>query len=297
MATLYTHQSSNIRKTWMLMFGFVLIIGLLGALLSWYFQSNSLFILMMAISLTMTIASFWFSDKIVTAVAGAKPISKQDNEELYRLVENLCIAAGLPTPRIYLINDPSPNAFATGRDPNHAIVAVTSGLLKIMDKQELEGVLAHELSHIGNRDMLIATVAAVLAGVITIMVDIMFRTRFFHSGGGRKRGGGLVLLLLFVAMVLAPFAAMLIRLAVSRSRETMADASGALLTRYPEGLANALEKIARAAIPLKNANNMTAHLYISDPMAQERKTSLISRLFMTHPPVEERIRLLKQMSV
>ncbi len=280
------------------MFAFIGIIALLGWLLSLYFESYSLFAIMMGVSIVMTISSYWFSDSIVTAVAGAKPVSRSDNEELFRLVENLSIGAGLPTPRIYIINDAAPNAFATGRDPKHAVVAVTAGLLQILDKQELEGVLAHELSHIGNRDMLVATVAAVLAGIITMIVDLMFRVRWYGGGGGGRRGGsGLVALLLLVALILAPIAAMLIRLAVSRSRETLADASGALLTRYPEGLARALEKIGSSRIPLVHANNMTAHLYISDPLAKERKTSFVEALFMTHPPVEERVKMLRQMSV
>ncbi len=282
----------------MLMFAFIGIIALLGWLLSLYFESYSVFVIMMGISIVMTISSYWFSDSIVTAIAGAKPVSRSDNEQLYRLVENLSIGAGLPTPRIYIINDAAPNAFATGRDPKHAVVAVTTGLLQILDKQELEGVLAHELSHIGNRDMLVATVAAVLAGIITMIVDLMFRVRWYGGGGGGRRGGsGIVALLLLVALILAPIAAMLIRMAVSRSRETLADASGALLTRYPEGLARALEKIGSSRIPLAHANNMTAHLYISDPLAKERKTSFIEALFLTHPPVEERIKMLRQMSV
>ena len=298
MATLYTHRSANIRKTFILMSGFIVILAALGWLLSLYFEEVSIFYIVMFISIGMTVISYWFSDKIVTSVAGAKPISQQDNQELYRIVENLSIAAGLPTPRIYIINDPSPNAFATGRDPKHAIVAVTTGLLQIMEKQELEGVLAHELSHIGNRDILVATVAAVLAGVITMLVDLMFRSRIIGGiGGDRKRGGAIILVLLIVAAVLAPLAAMLIRFAVSRSRESLADSSGALLTRYPEGLARALEKISASNIQLKHANDMTASLYISDPMREERKTSFIAKMFLTHPPIEERIKLLRQMSI
>ncbi len=302
MATLYTHKSANIRKTWILMSGFVLIIGLLGWLTSLYFEEISIFYIFMIVSIFMTIISYWFSDRIITSVAGAKPISQQDNQELYRIVENLAIGAGLPTPKIYIINDPSPNAFATGRDPKHSIVAVTTGLLQILDKSELEGVLAHELSHIGNRDMLVSTVAAVLAGVITIIVDLMFRSRILNSlglpgQGGRRKGGGIVLLLLLVAAILAPIAAALIRFAVSRSRETLADTSAVLLTRYPDGLARALVKISTSSVPLKHANDMTAHLYISDPMKEERKTSFIAKMFMTHPPIEERIKLLKAMSI
>lgn len=297
MATLYTHKSANIRKTWMLLSGFVLIIALLGWLLSLYFEQASIFYIFMVISIIMTIVSYWFSDKIVTSIAGAKPISSQENQELYRIVENLSIAAGLPAPKIYIIDDSSPNAFATGRDPKHSIVAVTTGLLQILDKQELEGVLAHELSHIGNRDMLVATVAAVLVGVITMIVDLMFRSRILNSLGGRKKGGAIIVLLLLVAAILAPIAATLIRLAVSRSRETLADTSSALLTRYPDGLARALAKISSSTIPLRRANDMTAHLYIADPFKEERKTSFVSKLFMTHPPIEERIKLLREMSI
>lgn len=300
MATLYTHKSANIRKTWILMSGFMLIIGLLGWLLSLYFEEIAIFYIFMVVSIFMTIISYWFSDRIVTSIAGAKEIESPPtggNQELYRIVENLSIAAGLPTPKIYIINDPSPNAFATGRDPKHSIVAVTEGLLQMLDKPELEGVLAHELSHIGNRDMLVATVAAVLAGVITMIVDLMFRSRIMNSLGGRRKGGGIILLLLLVAAILAPIAAALIRFAVSRSRETLADASGALLTRYPDGLARALVKISSSTIPLKHANDMTSHLYISDPLKEERKTSFIAKLFLTHPPIEERIKLLRAMSI
>ncbi len=303
MATLYTQASSNIQKTWLLIsFIFVLIIALFWVF-SYAYNNPVILWFGVALSLTMNIASYWYSDKLVLAISGAKPVDKHANEELYRLVENLSIAAGLPTPKIYMINDPAPNAFATGRDPQHAIVAVTRGLLERLNKTELEGVLAHELSHIGNRDMLISTVVVVLAGIIAIVSDIFLRMTWF--GGMRSRneekGGGIFIILAFVGAILAPLAATLIRLAVSRRREFLADASGVLLTRYPEGLISALEKIAGDPNQLRQARTATAHLYFENPFKADarmsRRVSWLVRLFMTHPPVEDRIRALKNTEI
>jgi len=299
MATLYTHAESNIRKTWFLITMFlVLIIGL-----GWVFARvwNNPIILIAAVlySVLMSFLSYWYSDKIVLAMSRARPIEKKDNPELYRVVENLCITAGLPLPRIYIMDEAAPNAFATGRDPKHAVVAVTRGLLEKLEKSELEGVIAHELSHIGNRDMLLSTVVVVLVGVVAMLSHWFLRFSFF---GGRRssdenRGGGqlqaILMLVGVIFAVLSPFIAMLIQLAISRKREFLADASGALLTRYPEGLARALEKISADKSPLRVANNATAHLYFSNPF----KGKKLSALFMTHPPIEERIRALKGMNI
>ena len=294
--TIYTHAESNVRKTWVLVsLFFVLIIGL-GWVVSYVFQNQAILIYAVIFSLVMNIASFWYSDKIVLAMTGARPIEKKDSPELYRIVENLCITAGLPLPRIYIIPEAQPNAFATGRNAQNAVIAVTQGLLAKLDKQELEGVIAHELSHIGNRDMMLMTLVVVLVGFVSILSDMLMRSMLF--GGFKKRdnrdsgqAGAILALVGVVLMILSPVIAMLIQMAISRKREFLADASGALLTRYPEGLASALEKIAADKNPLTVASNATAHLYIANPF----RGSKISSLFMTHPPLEERIKALRGM--
>lgn len=305
MATIYTHASANIRKTWFLISAmFILIIAVFWAV-SFIYQNPIILWFGVAFSLIMNIASYWYSDKLALAMSGAKPLSERENPELHRVIENLAITAGLPKPRIYFINDSSPNAFATGRDQKHAVVAVTRGLLERLDRSELEGVLAHELSHIGNRDMLVSTVVIVLAGVIAIISDMLLRMMWF--GGARSddrdsRGGAILMVLAIAGAILAPLAATLIRLAVSRRREYLADASGVLLTRYPEGLANALRKIAADPRPLQNPHTATAHLFFENPFKADtksntRKTPWIVKLFMTHPPIEDRIRALQKISV
>ena len=301
MATLYTQAGSNIFKTWVFMTGFFVFIVALGYLFSYLLDSPIYLYLAIGLAIIQSATAYWFSDSIVLGMSGAKPIEKSDNPELYRIVENLCITAGLPTPKIYIINQAQPNAFATGRDKNHAVVAVTQGLLDRLDKPELEGVIAHELSHIGNRDMLLGTVVVVLVGVITFMANIFLRVSFW--GGGRRRSNdrnsmaGVLFILGLVAALLAPIAATLIQLAISRKREFLADADGALLTRYPEGLANALRKISNDSNPLPGAGNSTAHLYIVNPFRGQQLNSWISNLFSTHPPIEERIKILTEMSV
>jgi heat shock protein HtpX len=248
----------------------------------------------------MSFFSYWYSDKIVLFLSRAKEIKKEDAPELYKIVENLCLTAGLPLPKIYIINEEQPNAFATGRDKNHAVIAVTSGLLKKLEKVELEGVIAHELSHILNRDILLQTVVVILAGIVAILADTFLRISFF--GGLRRRQERsyfdlfILILAIFVAL-LAPLAATLIRLAISRKREFLADASAVLLTRYPEGLARALEKISADQTPLKVAQNATAHLYIVNPFKGKEKDYWLTKLFMTHPPIEERIRVLRSMNL
>jgi len=279
------------------MTGFLVFIIAIGWLFSYLLDTSIILIIAVVLSIAMSFGSYWYSDKLVLRMTNARPIEKRDNPELYRLVENLCITAGLPLPKIYIIQESQPNAFATGRDANHAVVAVTRGLLEKLERAELEGVIAHELSHIGNKDMFLQTVIVVLAGVVAILSNMFLRISFY--GGGRrdsKGSAGVILLVLgILAAILAPLAASLIRLAISRKREFLADASGALLTRYPEGLARALEKIAADPNQMRKANNSTAHLFISNPFRGEQKRSFFTKLFMTHPPTEERIAALRGM--
>ena len=303
MPTLYTQAESNIRKTWLYLTGlFILVIGF-SWFISYLLNTQLIFWMAVVLAILMNFFAYWYSDKIVLAMTRAKEIKKEDNPELYRLVENLCITAGLPMPKIYIIDEAQPNAFATGRNPENSVVAVTRGLLEKLERTELEGVLAHELAHIGNRDTLLATLVVVLVGVVVIITDFLFRLTFGARNDDRydreKRRFTTPLIILFalVLSILASFFANLIKLAISRKREFLADATGALLTRYPEGLARALEKISQDPQPLKVANNATAHLYIVSPFRGKEKTSWFHRLFMTHPPVEERIKALRGMEI
>jgi heat shock protein HtpX len=293
--TLYTHIDSNIRKTWML-FGvfFIIVIGL-GWFLSYYFDDQIILFIAVFVSIFMSFISYWFSDKIVLAISRASLLTHEQAPEIYHIIENLTITAGLPLPKIYIIDDPSPNAFATGRDAKHAVVAVTTGLLRALDKTELEGVIAHELSHVGNKDMLLQTAVVVLVGVITMIADIFIRGRFFGRKSNDRGGGqaGAILMIVgLVFIILSPIFAKLIQFAISRKREYLADASGALLTRYPEGLARALEKISQNPIPLQIVNKATAHLFIASPFRGKKAIGL----FSTHPPIEERVKRLREMS-
>ncbi|MBZ9578358.1 M48 family metallopeptidase [Patescibacteria group bacterium] len=298
--TLYTLAESNIRKTWFYLMFFFCFIIFLGWIISYFLQNWGIFWVALILGILMNFASFWYSDKIVLAMAKAKKIEKRDNPELYRIVENLCITAGLPLPKIYIINEQQPNAFATGRDPKRAAIAVTQGLIDKLDRVELEGVLGHELAHIGNRDMLLATAIVVLVGMVVLMTDFFFRISFWGGGSrrrreGRREGGSILGLIALILAIFAPLFATLIKLAISRKREFLADVSGALLTRYPEGLARALEKISRDPRPLRAANDATCHLYIVNPFRSQERKSWLHKLFMTHPPVEERIRALRGM--
>ena len=297
--TLYTHAESNIRKTWLYFAGFLILIILLGWLISYLLGTYIILWFAVIYSVLMSFFSYWYSDKIVLAMSRAKPIEKKDNPEFYRLVENLCITAGLPLPKIYIIKEAQPNAFATGRDPKHAVIAVTQGLLNRLERVELEGVIAHELSHIGNRDILLQTIIVVLVGVVIIMTDFFFRISFYGGrGSNRNNKAGAVMFLIALALaILAPLFALLIKLAISRKREFLADAAGALLTRYPEGLAKALEKISQDPHTLKTANNSTAHLYFASPFRGKRSKSFLTKLFMTHPPVEKRVEALRGMKI
>jgi len=279
---------------------FVTTVGYIIGQATGYGWSFTFFAILL--SLCSSIGSYYFSDQIVLATSGAKRITKKDNPELYRIVENLAIGDGVPTPKVYIINDPSPNAFATGRDPKHASVAVTSGILDRLNKTELEGVLAHELSHVKNFDTRLMAITAVLVGFVAILAN-MFMNSFFWGGfgmrGRRDEEGNqaqiIFLVLGLVFAIIAPLIATLIQLAISRKREFLADASGALLTRYPEGLASALEKISSDPRPLRTASNATAHLFIVNPFKGKGFSGWLAGLFSTHPPIEERIKILRSM--
>jgi heat shock protein HtpX len=299
---IYDRIDGNRRTTFLLLLVFVALLAgasiAMGIILGLPYPFAPLLIIPFLI---FALISYYSSSRVALAISQAHEVTKDDEPELYRTVENLCIGAGLPMPKLYVIEDGSPNAFATGRDPDHAAIAVTRGLLQKLDKLELEGVIAHELSHIGNYDTRVMTIVVVLVGLAALMADFALRLTFFGAGrrsSNRDRGGGAAVLIIYaialVAVILTPIAAQLIRLAISRQREFLADASGALLTRYPEGLARALEKISADPDPLEVANKATAHLYISDPLHEHQ--SFLNNLFSTHPPVEERIRVLRAMA-
>lgn len=291
MATLYTHQSQNVVKTWGLMAVFFAVVIGLGWFVSYYYGDPVILYFFVIFSIFMNIFSYWFSDKIVLKLAGAKEASREEYFTLYTTLENLAITAGLPKPRLYVIDDPAPNAFATGRNKEHAVVAVTTGLLKILDKTELEGVLAHELSHVGNRDMLLSTVVVVLVGFVTILADVFLRSHWWGGRSNDNKAGNVLMVLGIIFVVLSPIFATLMQLAISRKREFLADASGALLTRYPEGLANALRKISVNGQPMQRQAKAIAHLYIANPKGAGIGKK-ISGLFATHPPTEDRIKAL-----
>jgi len=294
MSTLYTEAERNIWKTYLyLVVFFILIIGI-GWLLSYLFEAVAILYIAVILSIVMSFTSYWYSDKIVLSISKAKPVQKKDYPELYRITENLAIANGLPMPRLYVIEDPQPNAFATGRDPEHGVVAVTKGLLERLERSELEAVIAHELAHIGNRDILISSVVVVLVGVVVIIADIFFRMAFFGGMGGRDRGHPIIMLLAVIFIVLAPLLAQLMKFAISRKREYLADSTAALNTRHPEALARALEKISKDPNQLRSANDATAHLYIMNPFRGKEQKSWFHKLFMTHPPVEDRISRLRE---
>jgi len=294
MASIYTQADSNVRKTWFLMTGFFVFLILIGWLFSYLMDDQAILFVAVIFSIFSSFGSYWYSDKIVLAMTRAIPLEHNKNPEIYHIVENLCITAGLPLPKIYIIPEAQPNAFATGRNAEHAVIALTQGLLNKLDKAELEGVIAHELSHIGNKDMLLATVVAILAGILAMASNMFLRINFRrNSDNDRGNVGALLMVLGLVAAILAPIAATLIQLSISRKREFLADASGSLLTRNPEGLASALEKISSDSTTMRIKNNATSSLYFSSPFKGKQTTSWFTKLFMTHPPVEERISALR----
>ncbi len=300
----YQAISKNKAESWVLIFSFLIVITLLGFIFGQVYNNPAIVIFAAGFSIFSALISYYYSDSITLALSRARQADRQAAPELFRVVENLAIAGGLPMPRVYIIDDTAPNAFATGRDPQHAVVVVTSGILQKLEKSELEGVIAHELSHVGNYDIRFMTLVVVLVGTLTLLADWFLRFSFW---GGRRRssndqGGQLGLIFLVVGVLLAilsPIIATLIKLAVSRQREYLADASGVLLTRYPEGLARALEKISKDTEPLEAANKATAHLYIVNPLKdqQGRSTGWFASMFNTHPPIEDRIKRLRQMNV
>lgn len=303
-ATVYNQIEANKRKTALIMVLFVaFIVGVvyLFLLAKGYQGPGALGIIGFALVVTglINLGSYFYSDKLVMAVSGAKEIAKEDNRELYNTVENLAIATGTKMPKVFIIDDPAPNAFATGRDPNHASIAVTAGLLEALDKLELEGVLAHELSHVRNYDTRLMTIVVILVGTLAMIADIFLRSTFWGVGRNsddRKSSGVLMIIGLLLA-ILAPIIAQLIQLAISRRREFLADASGALITRYPEGLAKALLKISQYPKTLKTANQATAHLYIVNPFRGKEAKSWLTGLFSTHPPIEDRVKALEEMTI
>lgn len=297
MASLYTHQAANVRKTWLLMTAFLVLVIAIGYAAGWYLNEPGLIYVAVAFSLFMNITAYWFSDKVALSSTGSKEADPNEFRELHRIVENLAITAGLPKPRVYVMQDDAPNAFAAGRIPKNAVISVTTGLLQRLDRSELEGVIAHELAHIGNRDILVMTVAVVLAGFIAMLADIFLRMTFWGGGDRDSKGNALFAILAIVGIILAPIAAQLIQLAISRRREFLADASGALLTRYPDGLASALHKISSYDAPMKRASHATAHLFISNPFGGHDMGKFVAGLFATHPPVTARIEALSSMRV
>lgn len=296
MATLYNIADSNSRKTFFLITIFLIFVILLGWLFSYVLDSTIILYIAVIFSIATSISSYWFSDKIVLNATRAQPIKKEDNPELYRIVENLAITAGIPMPKVFILNEAQPNAFATGRDEKHAVVAVTKGLLGKLERSEIEGVIAHEIAHIKNKDILLQTAVVVLVGIIVILSDFFLRISMW-GGGDKDNNNILAVILGIIAAILAPIGASLIQLSISRKREFLADASGALLTRYPEGLARALEKISSDDSPLRTANNSNAHLFISSPLRGKSSKGWFSKLFLTHPPIEERVANLRGMKI
>lgn len=297
---IYDRIAANKRTTWFMMTAFVVILTVLAAVMVFAMGGDIGILGVVGIGLILyAFVSYWISTSVVLSISGAHEVTKEEEWEFVRRVENLSIGSGLPMPKTWVLEDSAPNAFATGRDPQHSHVVVTRGLLDKLEPAELEGVLAHEMSHIGNYDIRVMTVATVLVGLVALVSDLFLRFTFMGAGhrrGSRDKGGGGMVILLIVALVgaiLAPIVAQAIRMAVSRQREYLADASGALLCRNPEALARALEKIAGDHEPLEAANKATAHMYIYNPLREHM--SFLNNMFNTHPPVEERVRLLRSM--
>ncbi len=298
MGTFYGEAESNVLKTWVYLGIFSLLLIGVGWVIS--FATGDLFILYLAviIAVVSSFISYWKSDTIVLKMSNAIEAPESEYPELHNLVENLAITTGLPKPDIYIINDGQPNAFATGRNPKNSVIAVTRGLIERLERNELEAVVAHELSHIQNRDVLVSTVAVVLAGAIALLSRIFLRSMLF---GRRRRsnnkGNGLGIIIAVVVAILAPVFAMMLRFAVSRKREYLADSSAVLMTRYPDGLASALEKISSYPNSMESANEATANLFIANPLRGDENKGFIKKLFMTHPPIEERIKKLREIDI
>ncbi len=299
MPTIYTNIAANKRKSFFLVLFFIAFLVGLGWIVDRAYEGSMGFLVLAAIiAVVMTLIGYFHGDKVVLWTAGARALAREDNPYVYRMVENLAITSGLPMPKVYWMDDPAMNAFATGRDPRHASIAVTRGLVEGLENEELEGVLAHELSHVGNYDVRFMTLVSVLVGLLVIFSDIFLRHLWWTGGrssrSDRSNAGGILAFVGLVLIILSPIIGQLIQLAISRKREFLADASGALLTRYPQGLASALRKIALSGKPVRNASNATAHLYFANPFGGAGRG--LRNLFSTHPPIEERIKALEQMA-
>ena len=290
---MYSAIAKNKRNTVFIMLFFVVLVGGLGMLAQLTYGAEgdySIAIMVVIGAVLFAIFQYFMASREALSMAGAVPIEKSDDPRLYRIVENLSITTGTPMPKIYIVNDPAPNAFATGRDPQHAVVAATTGLLEIMDDAELEGIMAHELGHVRNYDIRVSMVVYGLVVAVGILSDLLLRMAFF---GGRRNNNGSPVVMVFglVAMIVAPIVATLVQLAISRQREYLADATGALTTRHPDALASALQKLSEYGRPMRRQNSSMAHLWISDPM----KTGAVGRMFATHPPIADRIERLTRM--
>lgn len=294
---MYSQIDSNKRKTWVLIIIFVALISVLGYFFGYVTEyGNGILVLAVVFSIMMSLFGYFSGDKVALMASGAKEIKQADNPYVYRLVENLCITAGIPLPKIHIINDKAINAFATGRDPKNASIAITQGAIDKLENEELEGVIAHELSHIKNYDIRLMTIVIVLVGIVALLSDFFLRISFLGGGRNRRSSGGgnagvILMVIGVVLIVLSPIIAQLIKFSISRNREYLADASGSLLTRYPEGLANALEKIKNDPQHLRKASNATAHLYISNPFRGSKK--FLATAFSTHPDITDRIKKLR----
>jgi heat shock protein HtpX len=301
---LYEQIARNKRRTWLLIFGAVVLLGALGYFLGWLYSTGVAGLaIALVIATALSIGSYRYGDRVILASTRAKEVTPQEEPRLHNVVEGLCLAAGIPKPRVYVVPEHAPNAFATGRDPEHSSIAVTRGLLDIMNRVELEGVVAHELSHVRDRDILVGTVVATLVGTVVLVSEFFLRWFWWGGMGGRRgddrSGGGLEVIFFVIGLVLlilAPIIGQIIKFAVSRRREYLADAEGAMLTRYPPGLAAALKKVAASDHAMRSANNATAHLWLDQPSRiQGEKMSSLEKLFSTHPPIQDRIRILEEM--
>jgi len=291
--TTYDFIAANKRKTVILIAVFSALVLAIGWVIDQYYGGGGFFVGIAAIySSISALVSYYAGDKVALAVSGAHPVTNTESPYVVRMIENLAISQGMPTPKVYIIEDDSINAFATGRDPKHASIAVTTGAIRKLENEELEGVLAHEMSHVKNYDIRVMTIVIVLVGVVSVLADMMFRASLHGRRRSRDNGGGVLLIIGLVLMILAPIIAQLIKLAVSRRREYLADASGALMTRFPEGLARALAKIKTESMPMARPSSATAHMFISNPFSGKA----LAAVFSTHPPIESRIAALQKMS-
>jgi heat shock protein HtpX len=286
---MYSAIAANKRNTLLIMAVFVGIIGAIGWVVSMYYGNTNITYIVLVVALVYALIQYFLADKLAVAMTGAKEIQKKDNPRLYRIVENLAITTGIQTPKVYLIDDPAPNAFATGRDPKHAVVAATTGILEIMDDRELEAVMAHELGHVRNYDIRVSMIAFGLVSAIALLSDIAMRMFFFGGDRRDNNTNPIVLVVGIILIILAPIIAAIIQMAVSRQREYLADATGALTTRDSEGLAMALEKLQQYGRPMKQQHGATAHLFFNNPL----KKGFFNNLFSTHPPLEARIARLR----